>query len=94
MSHGVELRDCHLQEGAGDVTAALGLRDGSEEERLVLFQLPPVLPAPLSTRAPAVKLEHGRQLKGRDDAAELAPADKALSLQQLPPGRVRNCHSP
>lgn len=76
------------QEGPGDVAAALGLTGVSDHERLLLFQLPQLLPAPPSARAASVKLEGGRGQRSRDDGAEAPPADQALSLEQLPAGRV------
>ena len=81
-----------IQEGPGDVAGALGLTGGDSNERLLLFQLPQLLPAPLSARATSVKLEAGRQQRGgKDDHLdrEAPPPDQALSMDQLPAGRVR-----
>lgn len=70
------------------MAAALGLTGGSDHERLLLFQLPQLLPAPPSARAVSVKLEGGRGQRGGTDGTEAPPAEQALSMEQLPAGRV------
>lgn len=90
--HPLTPENSSIQEGPGDVAGALGLTGGDSNERLLLFQLPQLLPAPLSARATSVKLEAGRQQRGgKDDHAdrETPPPDQALSMDQLPAGRVR-----
>ena len=74
----------------------LGLSAGAEpadHERLVLFQLPSLLPAPPPSVRPhaAVKAEHGgRQLqKNRSDSLGSSPTERAASADQLPSGKVR-----
>ena len=70
------------------MAAALGLSGGGEQERLLLFQLPQLLPAPPSARAASVKREGGRGQRGGTDGAEAPPLEQALSMEQLPAGRV------
>ena len=95
-----------LQDDLGSVAAMLGLWDGAEggtddTERLILFQLPSMLPTPpppARPPAPAVKAEPGSGFlpqRGRSDSgfggsprAGAAPPG-AASAEQLPSGKVR-----
>lgn len=74
-----------------NVAESLGLgEEGSGEEHVVLLQMPDLLPSPApppAVDAAAAKLRHLR----REDAP---PAPVALSLKDLPSGKVNNSKKP
>ena len=88
----LRLRPRHvMQEDDVNVAETLGLaEENGAEERIVLLQMPALLPSPAPPPAvdvAAAKLRHLR----REDAP---PAPVALSLKDLPSGKVNfNCHS-
>lgn len=63
----------------------LGLLRDADSERLMLFQLPPLLPAPPPPRPPDMRSETARRLQ--PDLHQGAP--QALSLDKFQGGKVR-----
>jgi len=71
-----------------NVAQNLGLLDGDEaEEHVVMLQMPLLLPAPAPPPPPDTAAAKLRQLR-REDAP---PTPVALSLKDLPSGKVRLC---
>ncbi len=74
-----------------NVAETLGLGvEGSAEERIVLLQMPALLPSPAPAPAADAAAMKLRQLR-REDAP---PAPVAVSLKDLPSGKVSMCLYP